>query len=64
MSSGSSQTQTTLKRKSGDTRVSAEDLFLGAEYCYLQSAFPGSQILLSNWHFSASTRSSAPYELG
>lgn len=39
MSSGSSQTETILQRKSGDTKVSAEDLFLELNIALLQSVF-------------------------
>lgn len=39
MSSGSSQTETILQRKSGDTRVSAGDLFLELNIAFLQSIF-------------------------
>jgi len=48
MSSGSSQKETILQMKSGDTRVSAEDLFLELNIAILQSGLPGSQIFLSN----------------
>jgi hypothetical protein len=64
MSSGSSQTETTLKMKSGDTRVSAEDLFLELSMAILQSGLPGSQILLSNSTLALRQWSNAPCELG